>query len=54
MRVNDDEEAHGPQMLPDGDHLLFTLATGTSADRWDRARIVVQSTRGVVPGVDLR
>jgi Tol biopolymer transport system component len=43
VRVNEGEEAHGPQMLPDGDHVLFTLATGTSADRWDRARIVVQS-----------
>ena len=43
VRVNEGEEAHGPQMLPDGDHVLFTLAAGTSADRWDRARIVVQS-----------
>jgi serine/threonine-protein kinase len=32
-------------MLPDGRHVhvLFTLATGTASDRWDRARIVVQS-----------
>jgi serine/threonine-protein kinase len=43
VRVDEDEEAHGPQMLPGGRHVLFTLASGTSSDRWDRARIVVQS-----------
>jgi hypothetical protein len=43
VRVNDGEEAHGPQVLPGGRHVMFTLATGTSGDRWDRARIVVQS-----------
>ncbi len=43
VRVEDDEEAHGPQLLPGGQHLLFTLATGTAIDRWDRARVVVQS-----------
>jgi serine/threonine-protein kinase len=42
-RVKDDEEAHGPQLLPDGNHLLFTIGTGTARDRWDKARIVVQS-----------
>jgi hypothetical protein len=34
------ESAHGPQMLPGGDAVLFTLATG---EAWDDARIVVQS-----------
>jgi serine/threonine-protein kinase len=43
VRVAEGEEAHGPQMLPDGRHVLFTLASGTASDRWDRARIVVQS-----------
>ena len=37
------EQAHGPQLLPDGEHVLFTLATGTGAGRWDSAQIVVQS-----------
>ena len=37
------EEAHGPWLLPDGDHYLFTIAKGRSNDRWDGARIVVQS-----------
>ena len=43
IRVNDGEEAHGPQVLPGARHVMFTLASGTSSDRWDRARIVVQS-----------
>jgi serine/threonine-protein kinase len=41
--VNAGELAHGPQLLPDGQTLLFTLATGTAADRWDKARIVAES-----------
>jgi hypothetical protein len=32
-------------LLPDGGGLLFTLATGTGIDRWDKAKIVVQSLR---------
>jgi Tol biopolymer transport system component len=43
VRVVGDEVAHGPQMLPGGQTVLFTLATGTGSDRWDKARIVVQS-----------
>jgi serine/threonine-protein kinase len=43
VAVKDDEMALGPQMLPDGQHVLFTVATGTAADRWDKAQIVVQS-----------
>ena len=41
--VKADELAHGPQMLPGGEAVLFTLATGTNPDRWDKAKIVVQS-----------
>ena len=43
VRVIEGEIAHGPQMLPDGRHVLFTVATGTSADRWDKAKVVLQS-----------
>ena len=43
--VNAGEVAHGPQLLPDGQTLLFTLATGTAADRWDKARIVAESLK---------
>ncbi len=45
VRVRDGEEAQGPQVLPGGEHVLFTLATGTSLDRWDKARIVVESLK---------
>ncbi|MEO7134339.1 MAG: protein kinase, partial [Vicinamibacterales bacterium] len=45
VRVKDGEQAHGPQLLPGGQYVLFTLATGTSRDRWDKARIVVQSLK---------
>ena len=43
VRVNDGEQAYGPQLLPGGQHLLFTLATGTALERWDSARIIVLS-----------
>jgi eukaryotic-like serine/threonine-protein kinase len=35
VSVNHDEVAHGPQLLPGGEQVLFTLATGDAADRWD-------------------
>ena len=44
-RVKAGEEAHGPQLLPDGEHFLFTVATGTHPARWDAGRIVVQSLK---------
>jgi serine/threonine protein kinase/Tol biopolymer transport system component len=43
IRVKDDEIAHGPQLLPDGRSILFTLASGTEQGRWDDAQIVVQT-----------
>ena len=43
--VKTDEQAHGPQLLPDGQTVLFTLATGAGAERWDKANIVVQSLK---------
>jgi eukaryotic-like serine/threonine-protein kinase len=43
VRLNDGEVAHGPEILPGGQQLLFTLATGKASDRWDHASIVVQS-----------
>lgn len=43
VRLNDGEVAHGPEVLPGGQQLLFTVATGKATDRWDRASIVVQS-----------
>ena len=42
---NSDDAAFSPQLLPDGDTLLFTIGKRTSVglDRWDDAQIVVQS-----------
>ncbi len=45
VAVKDGELAHGPQMLPGGQVVLFTLAKGQSADQWDNAQIVVQSLK---------
>jgi Tol biopolymer transport system component len=39
------ELAHGPQLLPGGQAVLFTLATGTAGTAWDTADIVVQSLK---------
>ncbi|MEO8680790.1 MAG: protein kinase [Vicinamibacterales bacterium] len=47
--VKDDEVMHGPQVLPGGEWVLFTIATGAianaTADSWDHAQIVVQSLK---------
>jgi len=44
VSIEPDETVHGPQMLPGGEAVLFTLVKGTpqSADQWDKAQIVVQ------------
>jgi serine/threonine-protein kinase len=51
ITVTDGERVHGPQLLPDGKHVLFTLSRGAN---WDDANIVVQSlatgTRQVIVG----
>jgi serine/threonine-protein kinase len=45
VSVKSGEAAHGPQLLPDNDGLLFTLALGGGASRWDTAQVVVQSLK---------
>jgi serine/threonine-protein kinase len=45
VSVKDDELAHGPQILPGGEWVLFTLAKGVANDRWDRAQIFAQSLK---------
>jgi serine/threonine-protein kinase len=57
--VNSGELAHGPQMLPGGQAVLFTVATGFDADRWDKAHIVVQTLKSgerktLIEGSDAR
>jgi len=37
------ERVHGPQMLPGGEWVLFTLTRASGSTRWDEAQIVVQS-----------
>ncbi len=37
------EQVHGPQMLPGGEWVLFTLTSTSGPARWDEAQIVVQS-----------
>jgi len=44
VKLGAGEAARAPQMLPDGDSVLFTLAQGSPAD-WSRAQVVAQSTK---------
>ena len=45
VKINAGEHASAPQLLPGNEFLLFTLATGSGLDRWDTAKIVVQSLK---------
>ena len=45
VTVKPDEIADAPQLLPDGEHLLFTLGRGVGADRWQKSQIMVQSLK---------
>ncbi len=46
VTVRPGEIAHGPQMLPGGQAVLFTIASERGDDRWDKAHIVVQPLAG--------
>ena len=37
--------AYGPQMLPGGTDVLYTLAASLGPDQWDRAAVIVQTLR---------
>jgi serine/threonine-protein kinase len=45
VKVKDGEFLHGPQLLPGGEWVLFTSATATTSEGWDKAQIVVQSLK---------
>ena len=45
VSVKNGEVAYGPQVLPDGEWVLFTIATAATRDGWDKAQIVVQSLK---------
>jgi serine/threonine-protein kinase len=43
VRVAAGEQACGPQMLPDGETVVFTLAQASNDNAWDEADVVAQS-----------
>jgi serine/threonine-protein kinase len=43
--VKTNELAHGPQMLQDGQAVLFTLSGNSGPDRWDLAKVVTYSLK---------
>ena len=43
VEAEEGEQVYGPQVLPGGEWVLFTATTVAGANRWDEARIVVQS-----------
>jgi serine/threonine-protein kinase len=43
LAVKENETADGPQLLPDGRSILFSVAIGEDRDRWDTAEIAVQT-----------
>jgi Tol biopolymer transport system component len=45
VSVKPGELAFGPELLPDGDTLLFSLATWTTEETWDKAQVVAQSLK---------
>ena len=45
IRTENNEVAYGPELLPDGDTVLFTLGRLTGTARWDQAKIVSQSIK---------
>ncbi len=42
VKVAPDERAYGPQMLPGGRAVLFTVGKNTATDGWDKAQVVAQ------------
>jgi Tol biopolymer transport system component len=46
VTVRPGEIADGPQVLPGGQAVLFTIASESGEDRWDKARIVAQPLAG--------
>ena len=43
IQARDGEQFLGPQLLPGGRSVLFSVTTGMGPDRWSQAQIVVQS-----------
>ena len=45
IKANESERIDGPQLLPDGDSVLFSVTTASGPTLWDQAQVVVQSLR---------
>ena len=45
VHAGDGEQMHLPQLLPDGDSVLFTVTKDRGINRWMQAQVVVQSLR---------
>ena len=43
IRAADNEELYGPQLMPDGQFVLFSVTTARGPNRWDQGQVVVQS-----------
>ena len=43
VKAGENEALYGPQLMPDGRSVLFTVTTDNGPARWDQAKIVVQS-----------
>jgi serine/threonine-protein kinase len=41
--ANDGEQMYGPQLMPDGESVLFSVTREMGPTRWDQAQVVVQS-----------
>lgn len=59
VSLKGDEAAQHAQLLPAGQAVLFDLASGADADRWERAQVIVQSLgsgvrKTLVSGTDPR
>jgi eukaryotic-like serine/threonine-protein kinase len=60
IRATSGELLFGPELLPGGDAVMFTVSTGATPENWNRAVIVMQPLKGgerkvlVEPGADGR
>ena len=60
IRAADNEELYGPQLMPDGQFVLFSVTTARGPNRWGQGQVVVQSlatgarTVVVTGGMDAR
>jgi serine/threonine-protein kinase len=59
IETKPDQQAFGPELLPDGRNVLFSLAVTTGGGRWDQAQVMVRdlksgTSRTLISGSDAR